>query len=513
MDGTQRWWVKAIIAALAGLLFSLVLSAFLSLGSAFRVAPLVAVEQAGIDFGMRAYTAFTGSPRTPKAIPRYVFVDVDRPACEAFATTAQPCGSGRSVPPDLIIAFGEAARRSGAAVVLIDVKVPDDVEDRNRLARGLAAEDGPWVIASLGVRPRVSSEQLELTAEGESLLGPVEGGRLRSGKLLLAPFVTATDAFAADGVIRHYPLLARVKGVGTAPEAQWLPSAPFLASGLADPSSADAILCRYYPVTGDRCAAAGPAPLGPAIRFGEQAQLRNRIFYSLPALAAVGDDQKLVYRDRYLGFYDRVPASTLLQGNEFSWPPDLMQGAVVILGTSAPEGHDWHVTPLGPMTGPEIVLNSIRAFSEFSPLSEPSATASASDKLAAAWRGFSVKVGTVFTGTLIMLVGWLAIFWIGDQWAGAPRWVRRVACVLVFFAVLTVTALIELFSGISSLQRNAEVAEATDLLTPLMALGLEGFAEAARTFAHVSEALVAWGLMRSVSMITKLRQRRSNDVV
>lgn len=513
VDGTQRWWVKAIIAALAGLLFSLVLSACLSLGSAFRVAPLVAVEQAGIDFGMRAYTAFTGSPRTAKAIPHYVFVDVDRPACDAFSTASQPCGTGRSVPPDLIIAFAEAARRSGAVVVLIDVKVPEDVEERTRLARGLAADDGPWVIASLGVRPRVSSEQLELTAEGESLLGPVEGGRLRSGKLLLAPFVTATDAFAADGVIRHYPLLARIKGVDTGPEARWLPSAPFLASGLADPSTANAILCRYYPVAGDPCAAAGSAPSSPVIRFGEQAQLRNRVFFSLPALAAVGEDQQVVYRDRYLGFYDRVPASALLQGTEFSWPPDLMQGAVVILGTSAPEGHDWHVTPLGPMTGPEIVLNAIRAFSEFSPLSEPSASAGASDKLAAAWRGFSVKVGAVVTGTLIMLVGWLAIFWIGDHWTVAPRWVRRVACVLVFFGVLTLTALIELFSGISSLQRNAEVAEATDLLTPLLALGLEGFAEAARTFAHVAEALVAWGLMRSVSLIKKLRERRPNEDV
>jgi hypothetical protein len=90
---------------------------------------------------------------------------------------------------------------------------------------------------------------------------------------------------------------------------------------------------------------------------------------------------------------------------------------------------------------------------------------------------------------------------------------RRVACVLVFFGVLTLTALIELFSGISSLQRNAEVAEATDLLTPLLALGLEGFAEAARTFAHVAEALVAWGLMRSVSLIKKLRERRPNEDV
>ncbi len=510
--GSQRWWVKALVAALAGLLFSLVLSALLSLGSSFRVAPLVAIERSGIDFGMLAHTSFSGRPGPSADGPHYIFVDVDRAACDAFATTEQGCASGRPVPANLIMAFAEAARGSGASVVLIDVKAPDDADERRRLAEALAAQDGPWVIVPLGIRPRLSVQQMELTAEPETLLGPGDRAPVRSGRLLLAPFVTATDAFAADGVIRHYPLLERVQGLAPGGAARWLPSAPFLASSLADPASARGLLCLYYPVPGDGCDPATGSVPSAEIAFGQRTDLRNRIFFSLPSLSAASPRQQAVYRDRYLGFYDRIEASALIEGRAFSWPPELMQGAIVILGSSAPEGHDWHVTPLGPMTGAEILLNAIRAFSEYAPLSEPSATASAGERFAAAWRGFSKKVGAMATGTLIMLVGWFAIFWIGDCWTAAPRWLRRMACVLVFLGALTLTAVMELFGGIASLERNAQVAEATDLLTPLLGLGLEGFAEAARTFAHAAEAVVVWGLVRGLSVIRTLKRRLPDDV-
>ena len=514
-DERERWWVKALTAALAGLLFSLVLSAFLSLGAAFRVAPLVAIERAGIDFGMLAHTAFAGRPEPAATTARYVFVDVDRAACEVFSDRRQDCATGRPVPARLITAFAAAARGSGAAVVLIDVKAPDDPEDRRRLAEALAAPDGPWMIASLGIRPRLSVQQMELTVESDTLLGPSDQAPLRSGRLLLAPFVTATDSFAADGVIRHYPVLQRVYGLGEDRAPDWLPSAPFLASRLARPETAADVVCRYYRSAGDRCGSAVEAGGDAAIRFGERTELRNRIFYSLPSLAAADPGQQAVYRDRYLGYYDRVEASALIEGRDFSWPPDLMQGAVVILGSSAPEGHDWHVTPLGPMTGPEILFNAIRAFSDYAPLSEPSATAGTLERLAAAGRGFSLKLGTMMTGTVIMLAGWFAIFWLGDCWTAAPLWLRRTGCVIVFFATLALTAFIELFSGISALERNAEIAEATDLLTPLLALGLEGFAEAARWFAQASEAVVAWGLVQGMSVVRSLKSKRSpaDDVV
>lgn len=505
----ERWWVKALCAAMAGLLFSLAMSALFSLGSAFRIAPLVAVERAGIDFGMMAHTAFSGRPSPAFGAPHYVFVDVDRAACDAFMDAPEGCGGGRPVPSQLIAAFVETVRTSGAAVVMVDVRAPEDPAERRVLAEALAVPDGPWIIASLGLRPRLSEHQLELRVEDETLLGPGDSAPLRSGRLLLAPFVTATDAYAADGVIRHYPVLERIEGLAPNGDPRWLPSAPFLASGLADPATATALLCRYYPTATDRCGQAGAGP-SAEIRFGERTDLRNRIFYSLPSLAAADDDQRAVYRDRYLGFYERVEASQLLDGRTFAWPPDLMQGAVVILGTSAPEGRDWHVTPLGPMSGPEILFNAVRAFSEYAPLSEPSAAASAGERLASAWRGFAVKVSAMATGTLIMLVGWFAIYWLGDRWK-APRWLRRTACVGVFLAVLALTAFMELFSGIAALERNAQVAEATDLLTPLFALGLEGFAEAARTFATASETVVAWAMAQTLLLIETWKNRRRPD--
>jgi len=510
-DHPEPWWNKALVAALAGLLFSLTMSAIFSLGSAFRVAPLVAVERAGIDFGMLAYTAFTGRPKPSAAEPHYVFVDVDRAACEAFSDPPEACAGGRPVPPALTIAFANAARSSGAAVVLVDVRAPDDQGERQRLSEALVSDEGPWVIASLSVRPRRSGRQMEVVAEPETLLGPSRQGELRSGRLILAPFVTTTDAFAADGTIRHYPLLERVEGIGPDATARWLPSAPFLAASLTEVGSAQAVLCRYYGDASAPCATLDREDAA-AIRLGERTDLRNRIFYSLPSLAAADEGQRATYRERYLGFYDRIDASTLMEGKAFSWPPELMQGAIVVLGTSVPEGHDWHVSPLGPMAGPEILINTIRAFSEFSPLSEPAATASASERFGSAWRSFAIKVGAMSTGTLIMLVGWFAIFWVGDCWTKTPVWIRKAVCVFLFLLILVVTGMVELITGISSLERNAQVADATDLLTPLLSLGLEGFAEAARSFAQASETLVAWALARGLSLARRLKRSPSNEV-
>jgi len=509
----EPWWKKALVAALAGLLFSLTMSAVLSLGSAFRVAPLVAVERAGIDFGMLAYTAFAGRPKTSEKEPNYIFVDVDRAACEAFSPDASACIGDRPVPPALTIAFAKAARHSGASVVVIDVRAPDGAADRADLANALAAPDGPWVIASLGVRPRLSDKQMKVVANSQTLLGPAAQAPLRSGRLLLAPFLTATDAFAADGIVRHYPLLEQVEGLGREGAVRWLPSAPFLASRLADSIGAGALICLYYRRESPGCDGVDASTSSTVIQFGERTDLRNRIFYSLPSLAAAGPEQRSIYRDRYLGFYDRIVASDLIESGTFIWPRELMAGAIVIFGSSAPEAHDWHVTPLGPMAGPEILFNAIRAFSEFAPLSEPTFTASSGERLVSAWRGFILKVGAMSTGTLIMLVGWFAIFWISDRWTAAPLWLNRTACVLIFFFSLGVTATFELFTGISALERNAQVAESTDLLTPLLALGLEGFAEAARTFAQASETVVGWALSKGLILARKAKGKPSDDTV
>lgn len=512
-DQPPPWWTKALVAALAGLIFSLTMSAILSLGSAFRVPPLVAVERSGIDFGMLAYTAFTGRPNPSAGGSRYVFVDVDRDACEAFSEPPEACAGGRPIPAALTIGFAEAARSSGASVVVIDVRVPDDEVERRRLAAALAVPDGPWVIASLSVRPRASVQQMEVVADVNTLLGASSSAPVRSGRLLLAPFVTTTDAYAADGTIRHYPVLERIEGLGLEGLPRWLPSAPFLAASLAQPESADAVLCRYYGTQASPCPDFGAGKTSTVLRFGERTDLRNRIFYSLPSLAAADSSQRSTYRERYLGFYDRFEASALMEDGVFSWPPDLMKGAVVVFGTSAPEGHDWHVSPLGPMAGPEILLNATRAFTEFSPLAEPSVSASASERFASAWRSFATKVGAMATGTLIMLMGWFLIFWVGDCWTAVPLWVRKILCVTAFILVMVVTALIELITGISSLERNAQVSNATDLLTPMLALGLEGFAEAARSFAQAAEALVAWALARGLSLSKRFKRSAANDVV
>ena len=47
----EPWWKRALIVGFAGLLFSLCMALIISMGSALRIAPLVAIERAGIDLG------------------------------------------------------------------------------------------------------------------------------------------------------------------------------------------------------------------------------------------------------------------------------------------------------------------------------------------------------------------------------------------------------------------------------------------------------------------------------
>ena len=53
----HAWWRKAILVSVTGLVFSLALSALMSLGAALRIAPLMALERAYTPPGERAARA------------------------------------------------------------------------------------------------------------------------------------------------------------------------------------------------------------------------------------------------------------------------------------------------------------------------------------------------------------------------------------------------------------------------------------------------------------------------
>lgn len=482
----------------------MLLSAIISLGLAFRSPPLVVLERFGVDLSMRAYVAFAPwlDPAFREPSPTsYAFVDIDTAACEAFNDgPALDCRVRNPASPALIADFARALRQTGAKVAIIDVEPPADRAQRLRLETSLASDAGPWIIAPTPGRPNFSVSAVDLLLDSTAE-APVQ---LARGRLRLAPTATTSDVEAEDGIIRHFPMLAQVEDP-LAGGVRWLPTAPYLAAALADPQKGPAIDCRFY----GRCQAGGPAATPAQVRelaLGQDRALRNRIIYTLPTLAVETGRRAEFLTARYLGQYDRYVASRLLVDGRFDIPPGLLDGRIVILGSSAPQAYDWHPTPIGAMAGPEIVLNASRAFAAFAPLEEIGAQASAWRKLQRAGSTFIAKTLSAAKGAVLMTFVWLGIFWLMARHAGRRRLVRVIGG-LGFVAGLGLMILLEMVDAYSSLRASGQLGQATDVLTPLIALGLEGFAEISKACVNVMERWILAMAARVTPWLERLHVR------
>ncbi|MDH4386275.1 MAG: CHASE2 domain-containing protein [Caulobacter sp.] len=483
----EPWWKRALIVGFAGLLFSLCMAFLISIGSSLRIAPFVAIERAGVDLGQRTYVAFAPwlDPSFQSgAGASYAFIDVDAEACRRFSPDPDDCLTDRPIPTALITDFARAAALSGARVVIIDVAPPEDLAERNSLLAALSRPTGPYFIAPLRSRPDLSGGTLAQRLDRQGSLTP----RLAQGRLRLAPIATSADIGAGDGVIRHFPLLTPIREGQGQPD-RWLPSAPFLAAMLAQPDTARAVDCRFYGAVATGCATAAQSSLmDSAVALGRDPALRNRIQYSLPSLAALAPQNEVRLRSRYLGRYDRYPASGLLDETGFAIPEGVLTDRIVVLGSSQTQGNDWHATPLGAMTGSEIVLNATRALIEFSPLSEGTGASPPARQLLQGLTAFLAKLKGIGLGALIMTLCWLTIFGLNDRMKRRGR-LSGLLSVLLFFGFIGALFVLEVFAGLGALRGARGPVQAVDLLTPVVALGLEGFAEAARSFTHQAEAL------------------------
>lgn len=482
----HAWWRKALLVSVTGLVFSLALSALLTLGAAFRAAPLMALERAGVDFALKTYVAFAPwvDPGFDSPMAQgYAFVDLDLAACRPFSPDGdQACLRDQPAPPALIMDFARAAQTSGAKVVIVDIEPPDDQADRDALYRSLSRETGPWFVAPMPSRPNFSPDTLDLTIDWPQAGQPV----LANGKLRLAPMATTTDPAAGDGIVRHFPILARVRDAeGT--HSQWMPTAPYLAAVLADRGQAPVADCLFYRRGAQDCLGVSPSgKLAEMTATGRDTSIRNRILYSLPGLSDEADQSTEFLRARYLGRYERFVASRLMTEGRFEIPEGLLAGKIVVLGTSAAQGEDWHPTPIGPLAGPEIVLNATRAFGEFTPLKETVRGASLTSRLAEAWSRYAAKFGGTFLGALVMTPCWLGIYWLMSRSRLKPA-LKRLGSVSLFLLFMIAIIILEMVTGVAALRHGAQSGQITDMLTPLLGLGLEGYAEGAKAFTDMAE--------------------------
>jgi CHASE2 domain len=468
-------WRSALVSTLAGYAFSLILSAVIVILLALDFAPVRILERAGIDLGMRVYAAYQPNldPNFQAPPYAYVFLDLDDGVCRDEPQGGLwTCPADEPAPPSLVRALVESASAGGAAVVIVDVAPPRQDADRAALIHVMADGAGPLVIAPLVADPKGDRSNL-FRPDNPLLQQGFAQGRLR-----LAPLVTQADPNAGDGVIRHYPSFV---GVGT----RDLPTAPFLAAAwLSGPNDRAEIGCDRYRIGREHCAVAGPggAQTGSGNRLapvaaGSSAGDLSPLFWTLPQLRSVDDYTRGDFEATFQ--YIRVSeARTGTGGLDIS--PDAFRGRVVVIGSSSPRARDLHLTPLGVMSGPELVLNAVRSFLEFGPMRESRATRSFGDTLMAFW---SKATGALLPAIMVFPAWWF-IYWSRRRTA-RRRWLTRTAVgtlgVMLFASLLLAGIVVELLQGISAIKGNAALGTPVDIITPVAALGLEIFADLAKS--------------------------------
>jgi len=482
-----RWRAKAVVVSVAGLIFSLLLSFAILLGSAIGIPGLASIERAGVDASMRLFVTFpwiTDSPRFDS--DRYAFIDIDNKTCYQFSNPAD-CKEREPVPVAVVSDFLHAAKDAGAKIIIVDV-LPDDEDHQKNLLSALqnAAQghDGPWIIGLIPGRPEYVGDRIVETAELDRL-AVHEPSRLR-----LASAITATDTETFDGIVRRYPILTFVKAAGSAIERP-IPTVPFLAAMLAEPNTARAVDDRFYG-TADKLSTKPSLPpkLQNLITLGQDQNAGNRIFYTLPGLSLRRGDAP-VSAGVYTGRYDRIVASDLLLKGHFDIPPDTLRGRIVILGSSLQQAEDRHMTPIGPMSGAEVMLNATRAILEFSAIGAQRPDGHLRQFL----RQFHERVRAAIIGFVVLLPSWFFIFWLNARASRNTVWqhtFRTALIVVVFCGALALALIIEVTWSVSELRRSVETGVETDMLTPIVALGLEGFAEAAKVVSRNVEVAVEW---------------------
>jgi hypothetical protein len=504
----DSWFVKALLATLAGLMLSALITITIIALSAADFAPARVLERTGVDFGMQLYVYLIEPLAPPKSTQEYAFIDVDRDACMAFANQdGSACDSRTPVPPALVEDFVRAAGVAGAKVVLVDVAPPAKPEDRKALWTALAKPDGPWVIAPMYGRPGDDPLGLSLNGDPAQDIFPSRA----HGRLRLA--VAGTIDNDGDGIIRVYPTQFRV----TEPDnrVDWFPSTPLLASQLANPAIAAQADCQFY---GQSCSKgrrrAGPTP-EPG-RDDDPARYITGIFYSLPSLAVRHGRAQVNLERMYSRYYERYEASGLMQHGHFEPPGELLKDKIVIIATSRKQGFDWQVTPLGPMTGSEVVLNALRTFHDYAPLDRPLPKAPLDQKFSIGLNDFLTRFTGAAAGAFFMLGAWSlyhrleelvphrahaaaseggAGSRLGRMFKALPRNLVRLAIV---FAGLAFAASVEIYLNARELDEIAaqlpdrqEFGHPIDVLAPLVALGLEAYADIAKGALAFFEALLA----------------------
>ncbi len=530
-NSDQSWWKKAIVTSLTAWMFASIIAIILVILHAFDFESIRYLEQFGIDRGMQLYSD-SASESTPH---KYAFIDVDKEACKWFldgdSHSDPECMTSKPVPTSLIIDFVRVAVESKAALIIIDINLPEKNEllDRKMLTQELtlsSSQSNTWIIVPTYDRPGDSASGLAINGNTQFDIIPNHAvGRLR---------IASSATYAENGVIRAYPTASCYV---TLEGERWIPTIPYLAALLIkNPEVAQAYYqdtdktgfvvtnqlqkCSQLEIPADFFKQKIPSALMPFDPLDTtQIPPIIRFFYSTPSLGNLTnmrEHDRLRIKHAYN--YQHYEASKLIDSGShclhkhvdgFSKSPgcfrnqeEYYKGKIVILGSSRAEAMDHVQTPIGVMSGSELILNATRAFLEFKPFEQSSPFTMLMDKFKGiaiamipmfiTWnlifasepitrkiRGSLIKISKNSKIKRLRLCRWRVL-----------NWFRIVFVIAIFISGIYTAYIFE----VVYLWEQLKLGNPTDLFLPAFALGLQGFAVASKVtsaiFYKTAETLI-----------------------
>ncbi|MGY2048374.1 CHASE2 domain-containing protein [Methylobacterium sp. JK268] len=543
---------RASANTLAGFFFASLLSTSIIILSSIPpiAGPFLAIKRLGVDLGMEIHAEIYARVRRElsqsKLEPRLVFLDITQVACETSLKPAiERCRAGHPAQPELVYDV-LAATLGGAkrpAVVIVDAALVDRKAAPDWPPPGqppLRSAGTPVIYAVTG---RVTDEPGTIWLDARD--DPVAAGVLDKDGAFDALAQTFIDTDDTDDMLRRYaPALLTRPAAGGQRELKptvAMAAAVAVAEGpkalsklVADLKSGATGRCDTARAAGHGAPEHGAQAGGHGFGYGFDPDL-----ICLSALTPSTADRsrvrvpELLFTLRSLAYpRGRAPAPTAITASaednleraaslrvpvtdvaQFRQRPAslirLFDGAVVVIGTSAASARDVHATPIGTMAGAEVVLNAVRAFLSFPVTRHPTLLVELRHELE-----------LVSGASIMFLVIWCAIELLASKIAGASLptgIVLRAAIGATFVSGIAVIILALLYWDV---RRNVpDVGHGMpppDILTPIFALSLEGFAKASKWMLVVFHTMADRCLERALSWIgpsvSILRPRVSRPV-
>jgi len=373
------------------------------------------VEQIGIDLAERMKVSLHGlSPLSTEA-PRLIFMDATSASCDQLTVGGADGASAQRCPPPtrypteflthILTPFVNLPQGERPAAVIFDLLLPSGTLTGTADAdKTQAVQDLRDVMSKMPFPIIVDAEAVPERGSSLYEVPPWRDDLLAHGAaipVVRANFHMLSDGRLADQIIRHAPIAspAYVSGLGRS-EKSLFPSAALVAALYLDAVKAES---REDAVTAAHAAIRDLFPVSTAAPLGENCEvggsmakqilptprllLSDRLRLAAPAICGIladeSEPQKTEIRFRFpsLAPHPELPSdgprsllttygdlvryidmAELVGGGILNLPRRSLSNAVVVIGNSELAANDWHRTPIGTMTGSEVLLNAVNHF-------------------------------------------------------------------------------------------------------------------------------------------------------